>query len=129
MHFQTSLTINSGLLLTSPFRPAITSCALFSGTTAVASVRVLPVLCSWMESRLRREEFPITIGIRFSLDETFDVGEDKGTPVIEDYADKMPFAFTGTLKKFVVVLEPQKLTEEERKRLLEEEARAYMAVH
>jgi arylsulfatase len=82
-----------------------------------------------MESRLRREEFPITIGIRFSLDETFDVGEDKGTPVIEDYADKMPFAFTGTLKKFVVVLEPQKLTEEERKRLLEEEARAYMAVH
>jgi arylsulfatase len=72
---------------------------------------------------------PHTIGIRFSLDETFDVGEDKGTPVIEDYADKMPFAFTGTLKKFVVVLEPQKLTEEERTRLREEEARAYMAVH
>jgi arylsulfatase len=70
-----------------------------------------------------------TVGIRFSLDETFDIGEDKGTPVVEDYVDKMPFTFTGTLKKFVVVLEPQKLTEEERKRLLEEEARAYMAVH
>jgi arylsulfatase len=43
----------------------------------------------------------------FSLDETFDVGEDKGTPVIEDYVEKMPFAFTGALKKLVVVLEPQ----------------------
>jgi arylsulfatase len=71
---------------------------------------------------------PRTIPIRFSADETFDVGEDTGTPVVEDYADKMPFAFTGTLKKFVVVLEPQKLTEEERKRLLEEEAKASMAI-
>jgi arylsulfatase A-like enzyme len=74
-------------------------------------------------------QIPRTIPIRFSLDETFDVGEDTGTPVVEDYADKMPFAFTGTLKKFVVILEPQKLTEEERKRLLSEEARASMAVH
>src|SRR5215831_18823574 len=65
-----------------------------------------------------------TVGVRFSLDETFDVGSDMGTPVVEDYVDKMPFAFTGTLKKFVVVLEPENLTPEERKRLLEEEARA-----
>ena len=71
---------------------------------------------------------PRTIPIRFSLDETFDVGEDTGTPVVEDYVAKMPFAFTGTLKKFVVVLEPDKLTEEERKRLLDEEAKASMAV-
>ena len=41
--------------------------------------------------------------------------------------DKMPFPFTGTLKKFVVVLEPEKLTEEERKRLREDEAKAFMA--
>jgi hypothetical protein len=27
-----------------------------------------------------------TVPIRFSLDETFDVGEDTGTPVVEDYA-------------------------------------------
>jgi Sulfatase len=73
-------------------------------------------------------QIPRTIPIRFSLDETFDVGEDTGTPVVEDYNDKMPFAFTGTLKKFVVILEPDKLTEEERKRLLEEEAKASMAV-
>jgi arylsulfatase A-like enzyme len=70
---------------------------------------------------------PRTIPARISLDETFDVGEDTGTPVVEDYNDKMPFAFTGTLKKFVVILEPDKLTEEERKRLLEEEAKASMA--
>ena len=49
--------------------------------------------------------------------------------MVEDYAEKMPFAFTGTLKKFVVVLEPENLTEEERKRLLEEEAMVSMAVH
>ena len=66
--------------------------------------------------------------VRSSLDETFDVGEDTETPVMEDYADKMPFPFTGTLKKFVVVLEPEKLTDEERKRLLEEEAAASLAV-
>ena len=71
---------------------------------------------------------PRTIPVRFSLDETFDIGEDTGTPVVEDYANKMPYAFTGTLKKFVVVLEPEKLTEEERKRLLEEEAGAAMSV-
>jgi len=72
---------------------------------------------------------PKSIPIRFSLDETFDIGEDTGTPAIEDYVDKMPFRFTGTLKKFVVVLEPEKLTEEERQRLLEEEALACLAVH
>ena len=43
--------------------------------------------------------------------------------------DKMPFRFTGTLKKFVVILEPETLTEEEREHLREEEARACLAVH
>ncbi len=78
--------------------------------------------------QVARGRIPQTTIVRFSLDETFDVGEDTGTPVVEDYADNMPFPFTGTLKKFVVVLEPQKLTAEERKRLLEEEAKASMAV-
>jgi len=73
-------------------------------------------------------QIPQTAAVRFSLDETFDVGEDTGTPVVEDYADKMPYPFRGTLKKFVVVLEPEKLTDEERKRLREEEAKAFMAV-
>ena len=74
-------------------------------------------------------QIPRTVGVRFSLDETFDIGEDTGTPVVEDYVGKMPFRFTGTLKKFVVVLEPEKLTEEERTRLREEEAKASMAIH
>jgi arylsulfatase len=47
-----------------------------------------------------------TIPIRVSLDETMDVAEDTGTPVIEDYVDKMPFKFTGVLSK--VVIEPGK---------------------
>jgi hypothetical protein len=46
---------------------------------------------------------PQTVAARFSLDESFDVGEDTGTPVVEDYVDKMSYSFTGTLKKFVVV--------------------------
>jgi arylsulfatase A-like enzyme len=71
---------------------------------------------------------PRTVPFRFSLDETFDIGEDTGTPVVEDYVDKMPFAFSGTLKKFVVVLEPQKLSPEELKRLRQEEAQASMTV-
>jgi arylsulfatase A-like enzyme len=72
-------------------------------------------------------QIPQTVSTRFSLDETFDVGKDTGTPVIEDYLDKMPYQFTGTLKKFVVVLEPGKLSEEERNRLREAEAKAFMA--
>jgi arylsulfatase len=60
-----------------------------------------------------------TIPIRFSLDETMDVGEDTGTPVVEDYVDKMPFKFTGVLKK--VVIEPGKsgLTASDEKALKE----------
>jgi arylsulfatase len=80
------------------------------------------------EKQVAKGKIPATVGVRFSLDETFDVGEDMGTPVLEDYADKMPFPFTGTLNKFVVVLQPEKLSEEERKRLREEEAKAMMNV-
>ncbi|HKE37868.1 MAG TPA: arylsulfatase, partial [Candidatus Baltobacteraceae bacterium] len=38
-----------------------------------------------------------TVVVRFSLDETFDVGADTGTPIVEDYVDKMPFEYQGTL--------------------------------
>jgi hypothetical protein len=33
-----------------------------------------------------------------------DVGEDTGTPVVEDYVTEMPFKFTGDLKKVVIEL-------------------------
>jgi arylsulfatase A-like enzyme len=52
-------------------------------------------------------KIPQTVAFRFSLDESFDVGEDTGTPVIEDYADKMPFKFTGKLNKLVIELKPK----------------------
>jgi arylsulfatase A-like enzyme len=78
--------------------------------------------------QVAKGRIPRTIPIRFSLDETFDVGEDTGTPVVEEYADKMPFPFTGTLRKLVVILEPEKLTQEDRQRLLAEEASAGMAI-
>jgi len=51
-----------------------------------------------------------TIPNRFSLDETFDVGKDTGTPVVEDYVDKMPFKFSGELKKVVIELGKSGLT-------------------
>jgi arylsulfatase len=40
--------------------------------------------------------------VRFSLDETFDVGQDTGTPVLEEYGSQMPFTFTGTLAKVTI---------------------------
>jgi arylsulfatase len=43
-----------------------------------------------------------TMGIRISLDETFDVGADAGEPVTEEY--RVPFEFEGTLDKVVVEL-------------------------
>jgi hypothetical protein len=81
------------------------------------------------EKQVGEGRIPHSIGIRFSLDETFDIGEDTGNPVVEDYVNKMPFRFTGILKRVTVVLEPEKLTEEERDRLLAEVAQACLATH
>ena len=38
------------------------------------------------------------------------LGKDTGTPVVEDYADKMPFSFTGKLDKLVIELGKSGLT-------------------
>ena len=43
--------------------------------------------------------------LRFSLDETFDVGRDTGTPVIEDYDSMMPFPFSAKLDRFTIELQ------------------------
>ena len=79
------------------------------------------------QKEVARVRIDHTIIARFSLDETFDVGADMGTPVVLDYESKMPFAFDGTLKRLDVVLEPQKLTEEQRQELLKQEAQGYMS--
>ena len=34
----------------------------------------------------------------YSVDETLDIGEDRGTPIIEDYAVRMPFKFDGKIE-------------------------------
>jgi hypothetical protein len=69
------------------------------------------------EKEVAKVAIPATLFARFSLDETFDVGEDTGTPVVEEYAAKMPYEFNGTLKRFAVVLEPEKLSEEDQQKL------------
>lgn len=69
-----------------------------------------------------------TIPARFSLDEAFDIGQDTGTPVLEEYEAKMPYRFNGTLKRFVVVLEPQKLSADEQRQLREQLAKALETV-
>ena len=38
---------------------------------------------------------------------TFDIGEDTGTPVADDYDDKMPFKFTGVLNRVMIELKPR----------------------
>ena len=48
------------------------------------------------------ERIAKTVPYRWGLDETFDVGQDLGTPVIDDY--KAPFAFTGNLQKVTLDL-------------------------
>ena len=66
-----------------------------SGGTATILVDNAPVA----SGRIER-----TIPVRVSADETFDVGEDSGTPVNRDY--DVPFRFTGD--KVVVELKPAK---------------------
>jgi arylsulfatase len=48
-----------------------------------------------------------TILGRFSADETFDTGEDTGSPVSDAY--KAPFRFAGTIKRVEIDLAPAKL--------------------
>jgi Sulfatase len=60
-----------------------------------------------------------TIPFRVSADETFDIGEDTGTPVSEDY--HVPFKFTGTINKVVVDLSETKLSPQDQKELDEKE--------
>lgn len=56
-----------------------------------------------------------TIPIRVSADETLDIGEDTGTPVSEDY--KVPFKFSGNLKRVLVGLTDHKLTPEDEEQI------------
>ena len=45
-----------------------------------------------------------TVPFRFSVDETLDIGQDCGTPILEEYADRMPFKFTGKIENVIIEL-------------------------
>jgi len=64
-----------------------------------------------------------TIPIIFSIDETFDVGADTGTPV-DDSDYQVPFNFTGKLNKLTIAVERPKLTPQDIQKLKEGEAAA-----
>jgi hypothetical protein len=54
------------------------------------------------------------------LDETFDVGEDTGTPA-EFNLHNVPFKFTGHINKISVDLKPSNLTASDQKKVAEGE--------
>ncbi|MCA9234343.1 MAG: arylsulfatase [Planctomycetales bacterium] len=56
------------------------------------------------EKQIGKGRVEKSIPNRVTLDETFDIGFDTGTPVSEDYADQMPFEFSGTLKAVTIEL-------------------------
>jgi arylsulfatase A-like enzyme len=70
-------------------------------------------------NKVAEQKLAATIPFRVSADETFDVGEDTGTPVSEDY--HVPFKFTGTLHKLVVTLGEAALTPDEQKEMDQQE--------
>ena len=62
-----------------------------------------------------------TLPFRLAGDETLDIGEDTGTPVSDDY--KVPFKFTGTLKKLAITLGESRLSDANRKAIDEAKAK------
>jgi arylsulfatase len=73
-----------------------------------------------------QKRIEVTIPFRFSLDETWDVGEDIGTPVDFDTYDT-PFKFTGELKKLTVDLIPSTITKADEQKIKEGERLAELA--
>ena len=50
-------------------------------------------------NEVARTRIDHTVPYIYSVDETLDVGEDRGTPIIEDYADRMPFKYNGRIRE------------------------------
>jgi arylsulfatase len=65
--------------------------------------------------------------LRFSADETFDIGCDTGSPVSADY--RAPFRFTGTIKKVEIELGEERLTPGEKAEVKKMHAAAEAARH
>jgi arylsulfatase len=73
------------------------------------------------EGRIER-----TVPVRYSADETFDIGMDTGSPVSAEH--QSPFPFTGTLKKVEIDLAPANLSAEDREMIRRAEDNIEMAV-
>ena len=68
-----------------------------------------------------------TVPARFSGYAGMDIGRDNGLPVDRSYADRSPFAFTGTVKKVVFDVNPHLSDEHEQE--LHEHAQQALAGH
>ena len=64
-----------------------------------------------------------TVPLILQWDETFDIGEDTGTPV-DDHDYQVPFKFTGKIDKLTIKIDRPKLTPEDEQRLMQGEASA-----
>jgi arylsulfatase A-like enzyme len=51
-----------------------------------------------------------TVPFVYSVDETLDIGEDRGTPILEDYADRMPFKYKGKITEVTIDLPVEKVS-------------------
>jgi arylsulfatase len=49
-----------------------------------------------------------TVPYVYSVDETLDIGEDRGTPILEDYANRMPFKYKGKITDVTIDLPVEK---------------------
>jgi arylsulfatase len=68
-----------------------------------------------------------TVPVRFTGYAGMDIGRDNGMPVDRSYADKSPFAFTGTVKKVVFDIAPH--ADDEHAQALHEHAHQSLAAH
>jgi len=61
-----------------------------------------------------KKTIPHTIPLLMSIDETFDIGMDTRSPVVE-FAYDLPFRFTGTIDSLTYKLGPEQLSVDEKK--------------
>ena len=57
-----------------------------------------------MAAEVAKATISHTVPFIYSVDETLDVGEDRGTPILEDYADRMPFKYAGRIDEVEIHL-------------------------
>lgn len=59
---------------------------------------------SWTAKKSPRPRFDRTVPFVYSIDETLDVGEDRGTPILPEYANNIPFKFNGEIASVAIDL-------------------------